>query len=129
MTTAPKWIPENVWEKLDIPLQREVVAVRGGPAVELPVMIVITSSSASRSSSPFPESSDRESAVAETRAAFDREAQPILDRLAAVGARDVRTFWINHTIAARVLLSLLIDVASLPEVRHLLLDSRRAILL
>jgi hypothetical protein len=129
VTTAPKWIPEVVWAKLDTPLQREIVAVRGDTAVDLPVMIVVGSTSPMPSSGPFMKSSERDAAVTGARAEFDREAQPVLDRLAEVGARDVRTFWINHTVAARVSLSPLISVASLPEVRHLLLDSRRSILL
>jgi hypothetical protein len=129
VTTAPKWIPENVWAKLDTPLQREIVAVHGDSAVALPVMIVVGSSSPMLSSGPFTDSSERDAAVTRARAAFDREAQPVLDRLAAAGARDLRTFWINHTIAARLSLSALISVASLPGVRNLLLDSRRSVLL
>ncbi|MFJ9026326.1 hypothetical protein ACIRPU_41150 [Streptomyces sp. NPDC102259] len=90
-------------------------------------MMVIESSRPSGSSGSPAENVDRDAAVDELHAAFSRKTEPVVNSLVEAGASDVRLFWINHTIAATISLSPLIKVAGLPEIRYVLLDSRRAI--
>jgi hypothetical protein len=40
--------------------------------------------------------------IAERAAAFARETADLIETLAALGAREVQTFWINRTISARL---------------------------
>jgi hypothetical protein len=118
-----------VWAKLDTSLRREFLAVRERPAVELPVLMIVGSGPLSGQVSSSTEDGDRGAVVEAARAAFDREARPVLDRLATVGARDVHPIWINHTIAASLAPRDLIAVAGLPDVRRLLLNAPQEIVL
>jgi hypothetical protein len=129
MAAAPEWVPESVWAKLDTSLRREIVAVHGRPAAELPVLMIVGSGPPSPVGSSSTTGGDRVAVVAAAQAAFDREARPVLDRLATVGARGVRPLWISHAIAVNLAPSTLIAVAGLPQVRRLLLDAPRIVVL
>ncbi len=128
MAAAPEWIPDSVWAKLDTSLQREILAVRRRPAVDLPVLVIVGSGVSQRRAVPA-EWGDRVAAVEATRAAFDQEARPILDTLATVGARDIHPLWISHAIAATLAPSALIAVAGIPQVRQLVHDAPRKVVL
>lgn len=127
MAAAPEWVPENVWAKLDTSLRREIVAVHGRPAAELPVLVIVGSGPPSPRRRSSTASGDRVAVVAAAQAEFDREARPVLDRIATLGARDVRPLWISHAIAASLAPSALIAVADLPQVHRLLLDAPRKV--
>jgi hypothetical protein len=108
----------NVWAKFDLALRREIVDVR--PA-EFAVLIVLA-----ESADRPPESATSRGEVAdELRRAFGRQAKALVDTLAAAGGREIREFWLNHTVAARISLPPLLAVAGRPEVRQVLLDSPR----
>jgi hypothetical protein len=125
MAAAPRGVPEAAWVKLDTPLRREVLAAAGRPAAEVPVLIVLGSGQPSRRAEPVGAGGDRVAVVEAAQAAFDREARPVLDRLAAEGVRDVQPFWINGAIGASLAPSALVAVAGIPEVHRLLLDAPR----
>ncbi|MFF5445666.1 hypothetical protein [Streptomyces sp. NPDC012888] len=114
-------IPPAAWEKFDVALQQQILAAR--PA-EVAVLIVL----APDADLP-PGSVMRGGAVDATRRAFGRQAEPVVGALVAAGGRDIREFWLNHTIAARVSLTSLVAVAGRPEVRQVLLDSPRQALI
>jgi hypothetical protein len=118
-----------VWAKLDTSLRREIIAVHGRPATELPVVVILGSGPPSLRLDSSTASGDRIAVVAAAQAAFDREARPVLDQLATVGARDVRPLWLSHAIAASLAPSALIAVADIPQVRRLLLDAPRKVAL
>ncbi len=111
-------IPPDTWEKFDIALQREILAVR--PA-EVAVLIVLIPSADYPSGSAV----TRGESVDAMRRAFGRRAEAVVGTLVAAGGRDIREFWLNHTVAARISTTSLLAVAARPEVRQVLLDSPR----
>ncbi|MGW6982301.1 hypothetical protein ACWGE1_23155 [Streptomyces sp. NPDC054932] len=111
-------IPPDLWEKFDVALQREILAAR--PA-EVAVLIVLTPGADHPSGSAV----TRDEAVDAMRRAFRRRAEAVVGTLVAAGGRDIREFWLNHTVAARISITSLLAVAARPEVRQVLLDSPR----
>ncbi|MFJ3728358.1 hypothetical protein ACIPYQ_38125 [Streptomyces sp. NPDC090045] len=111
-------IPPDVWEKFDAALQREVLADR--PA-EVSVLIVLTPVT----DHPSGPAVTRGEAVDAMRRAFGRRAEAVVATLVASGGRDIREFWLNHTVAARLSIPSLLAAAGRPEVRQVLLDSPR----
>jgi hypothetical protein len=111
-------IPPNVWAKFDVALRREILDVR--PA-EVAVLIVLAPSA----DHPSGSATARDEVADELRRAFGRQAEAVVDTLAAAGGREIREFWLNHTVAARISLPPLLAVAGRPEVRQVLLDSPR----
>lgn len=114
----PEWIPPNIWEKFDVALRREILGVR--PA-EVAVLIVLAPSVERPSGS----ATARGEVADELRRAFGRQAEAVVDTLLAAGGREVREFWLNYTVAARISLPSLLAVTGRPEVRQVLLDSPR----
>ncbi|MFD9451754.1 hypothetical protein ACFWBC_01405 [Streptomyces sp. NPDC059985] len=111
-------IPRDTWEKFDVALQRELLAVR--PA-EVAVLIVLTPGGDQPSGSAV----TRGEAVDDMRRAFGLRAEAVVGAIVAAGGRDIREFWLNHTVAAHVSITSLLAVAARPEVRQVLLDSPR----
>ncbi|UXY32436.1 hypothetical protein [Streptomyces sp. HUAS TT20] len=114
----PEWIPQNIWAKFDVALQREILGVR--PA-EVAVLIVLAPSA----DRPSGFAAARGEAVDALRRAFGRRAESVVDAIVAAGGYEIREFWLNDTIAARLAVPSLLAVARRPEVRQVLLDSPR----
>ncbi|MCP2276147.1 hypothetical protein SAMN04244553_0970 [Nocardia amikacinitolerans] len=110
-----EWIPPNIWSKFDPALQRAIV---DGPPAEVAVLVVLAPSADQPPAG-------RGEIAEESRRAFDRRAEAVVDTLVAAGGREIRRFWLNHAVAARISIPPLVAVANHAEVREIVLDSPR----
>ena len=120
--------------KLDEPLRSALRAAR--PAAHDAVDIIISlerpanqerAGSLERAGTPG-EAARASKETGTTQALFEAEARPLVDRLTALGAREIRPLWIARAVAARVPLSAVLHLASGDEVRQIALDTKRKVL-
>jgi hypothetical protein len=114
------------WAKFDPRLRQAIVSLQADPTIELPVMIVLAAPAelpAAREGPPGRE--DRAKLATEQEAAFERETDDLVQELEQLGARDLRLFWINQTVSARLTLPALEAAGKREEVKQIVLAVRQ----
>jgi|GEM_PF-7002233 len=114
-------VNREAWEKFDGFLRQAVVDARGSQTWDAPVMIVLAGEREPQPAPEIPRGRDRAQRIAERASGFERETTDLIETLAALGARDVETFWINRTISARLNLRALDVIGRREEVKQIML--------
>lgn len=123
-------IDPEVWAKFDSGLRRAIANTHISPTVELTVMIVLVGPTeiSAAVTEGVPGQQERARLVAERQAAFEHEVADLVRELEQFGARDVRLFWINHTLSARLGLQALQAVGRRDEVKKIVLVVRQKVI-
>lgn len=81
--------------------------------------------SVARRDTPALPTADRAAHVAQAQAGFEAAAGPLLARLAAVAAENVRPLWLAHAVAARLPRAALASLAAEDSVTRITPDTPR----
>lgn len=87
-----------------------------------PVDVIV---SIAGSDTPAPPTADRAAHVAQAQARFEADATPVLARLAALAAEDIRPLWLARAVAARIPRTALAELAALDMVTRITPDTAR----
>lgn len=98
-------------------------ALRALPeASDVPVDVIV---SIAGSDTPAPPAADRAAHVAQAQARFEAAAAPVLARLAALAAEQIRPLWLAHAVAARLPRTALAALAAEDTVTRITPDTAR----
>lgn len=95
-------------------------ALAGGNGEPIDVIVSIAPSDA-----PAPPAADQAAHVAQRQARFEAAAAPLLARLEALAAEQVRPLWLAHAVAARVPRAALAALAAEDTVTRITPDTAR----
>jgi len=109
-------VSADVGAKIDPAFQ----ALAGGDGELVEVIVSIA-----RSDTPAPPAADQATQVAQAQARFETAAAPLLARLEALAAVDVRPLWLAHAVAARVPRTALTTLAAEDTVTRITPDTAR----
>jgi len=120
-------IDPTAWAKFDPNLRQAIISLQADPTVELPVMIVLAGPVDLPAAAPEkrPGREARARLVAERRSAFERDVADLVQELGQFDARNLRRFWINWTVSARLTLPALEAAGRREEVKQIVLVVRQ----
>ena len=123
--SKPVDIPDTISGRLADKADRALLRVLGSPDFDrtrsLPTVVVLVAAPGAAAS----RSENRQAAVAEAAAAFERAVAPLLAALRATGATEAVPNWISRSVAVVAPLAALEAAAERTEVRQIVLDTPR----
>lgn len=111
-------------DKLDQQLRAMVASGAVRPGGTMDVIIAIDAPA----SPPIQPGADKTAHAKRAAAIFEADARPVIERLNALGAEQVRPLWLGRSIAARLPIEAITRLAAEPAVKRVMLDSERKLI-